>query len=344
MNNEKGEKRRGFYECELCDYITYDKTKYSKHLDTIKHKTRKTNNINNEKGEKREKGEEKKNNSFQNDNNCKITEQYSNYFFCICGKKYKHKSNLCTHKKKCQFINTTTAHQSTPTFTITTANNDTDNMLEAKNTIIQLMKEKSEVQTMLIESLKKQVVLTPLISGNNNTINTNTKNKLNINVFLNEKCKDAMSMNEFIESIDISLQDLLLTKDKGFASGISNIIIKGISKLSPYQRPIHCTDVKRETLYIKNDKWEKDDNNDCIKEAIKSVSAKQFKNIKKYKEAKPNYMVNDSDRDEYLNIVKNTTDNLDGNNDKIIKEICNNVYVKDVSSICDIHIDVLENE
>jgi hypothetical protein len=138
-----------------------------------------------------------------------------------------------------------------------------------------------------------------------------------------------MSMNQFIESIDISLQDLIKTKEEGFASGISNIFLKGISKLSPYQRPIHCTDVKRETLYIKNDKWEKDANKEQLKEAIKNVSAKQFKNIKKYKEANPNCMENDKQREEYLNIIKNTTETYDGNSDKIIKNICNAVYVKD---------------
>lgn len=342
MDNKNGEKKREgnriVYVCELCDFVTHDKTKHHKHLETIKHKRReegekkgdslkKMSNKGDDFGETDKKGEnEREEKSNELDENAKKKEEKGEqieYFFCVCGKKYKHKPNLYAHKKKC--IDICGKNQNADKMG---KENYEKSMLETmKECFLQLLKDNKEFNNTIIESLKShsssQISQSTLISGNNNN------NKFNINLFLNEKCKDAMSMNEFIETIDVTLQDLLVTKDKGFASGISNIFLKGINKLSPYKRPIHCTDVKRETLYIKNEKWEKDANKESIKEAIKTVSAKQFKCIKKYKDAKPNYMVNENERDEYLNIVKNATDKLDGNNEKIIKDICNTVYVKD---------------
>ena len=119
-----------------------------------------------------------------------------------------------------------------------------------------------------------------LALSNNNTINT--KNKFNINVFLNEKCKDAISIDQFIEGIEISLKNLLTTKDKGQSEGISNIIIENMNRLSLYERPLHCTDKKRETLYIKNSEWEKDDTGEQINKAIKKIETKQKFSRKKY--------------------------------------------------------------
>ena len=93
-------------------------------------------------------------------------------------------------------------------------------------------------------------------------------------MFLNEKCKDAMTMDKFIEGIEISMKNLLTTKDKGLAEGISNIFVENMNKLSLHERPLHCTDTKRETLYIKNDKWEKDKDNKQVKENMRAMSLK----------------------------------------------------------------------
>jgi hypothetical protein len=305
MLTQKTEKNRTIYECLKCDFISYDKKDYARHLKTIKHKQVGILTV------------------ILTDTD-KKTEKTA-YHICECGKEYKHKQSLYTHKKKCNYMDNVSVSNELQAQT----KNELTETLKNNELMVKLF---HDMKDMFIESQKQITSLIPLMgtntTNNNNTTN-NTTNNLNINIFLNEKCKDAMSMNQFIESIDISLQDLIKTKEEGFASGISNIFLKGISKLSPYQRPIHCTDVKRETLYIKNDKWEKDANKEQLKEAIKNVSAKQFKNIKKYKEANPNCMENDKQREEYLNIIKNTTETYDGNSDKIIKNICNAVYVKD---------------
>ena len=124
------------------------------------------------------------------------------------------------------------------------------------------------------QELRNQV--TELIPKVGNTIN---KPRFNINIFLNEQCKDALTMNEFIDKIKVTLDDLLITKNKGLTEGVSNIFIENMNKLSVHERPMHCTDVKRETVYIKcedeinkngNSKWEKDKENRKLKESIKS--------------------------------------------------------------------------
>jgi hypothetical protein len=283
------------YACELCDYYTCDHRDYVKHNKTKKHQSQ----INGYK-------------------NLKKSDEY----ICACGKQYKHRQNLYAHKKKCQYLINAISNTEN-------INNENKNNSTLENCVMLLINENKDFKNLLIESLKNQGASTS-ITGNNNTINnTKNNNNFNINFFLNEQCKDAMSMNEFIESIEISMQDLLKTKDEGFASGISNIFIKGMSKLSPYQRPLHCTDVKRETLYVKNEKWEKDVTKENINNAIKSVSAKQFKHINNYKDANPDYMQNDKKREEYFNILKNTTEPIENNSNKIIKNICPTIYVKE---------------
>lgn len=310
ISDRKTSKTSNIFVCDLCDFVADRNSKYVAHINTKKHKYN-TNTTNTTiyavtDGKKFQKTE----------------------YICECGKSYNYNASLFNHKKKCQtFIQKKNEKNIEQNNEIVSTN---DNLIQT------LMQDNKDFKNMLMDLIPKignnntitnTNTMNNINNANNNVNSNNVKNKFNINVFLNEQCKDAMSMNEFIESIEISMQDLLLTKEQGFASGISNIFLKGISKLSPHQRPIHCTDIKRETLYIKNEKWEKDSNQEQIKDAIKSVSAKQFKNIKKYKEAKPNCMTNEKERDEYLNIIKNTTEKIDGNDTKIIKDICNNVYI-----------------
>ena len=162
-----------------------------------------------------------------------------------------------------------------------------------------------------------------------NTTN-NVKQKFNINLFLNEKCKDALSIEQFIEKIEISMKNLLTTLDKGSVEGISDIIIDNMNKLSLYERPMHCTDLKRETLYIKNqEEWERDNNNLLINDAIKRVENKQLKNLQLWLDEHPNWEKNNHEQEEYMKLIKNCTNTLhdNGNNERIYKKLCNEFYV-----------------
>lgn len=193
-----------------------------------------------------------------------------NSFQCECGKIYKYKQGLSVHKKKCT--------------------GKTELMLEATNLQELVIKLLTDNQEMKKENQQLIHTITDLIpqmgNNNNNTINNNQK--FNINIFLNEKCKDALTIDEFVEKIEISMKNLLTTKDKGLGEGLSNIVIENMNKLSLYERPIHCTDKKRETIYIKNNEWEKDETKDKINKFLKKVEHKQVKNIEQWPFC-PNY-------------------------------------------------------
>ena len=186
---------------------------------------------------------------------------------------------------------------------------------------------KIKLQIKFERELRNQIseMIPKLGSYNNNKINN--KNKFNINVFLNEKCKDALSMDEFISKIEISMKNLLTTKEKGQTQGISNIIIENMNKLSLYERPMHCTDKKRETLYVKNNEWEKDDNKEYINKALKKVESKQLKNLNVWLDEHPNYMNNSKQQEEFAQIIRECGKSIDDSREKVIKKLCDNVYL-----------------
>ena len=229
-------------------------------------------------------------------------------YLCECGREYKYRQGLYNHRKTCKG--------------------------EKKETTIieneQHVDYKSMFLEMINENKELRKTITELIPKVGNTINSNNKQKFNINVFLNEKCKDALSIDEFINKIEISMKNLLTTKEKGQVHGISNIIIENMNKLSLYERPMHCTDKKRETLYVKNDTWEKDDNKQHINKALKDVERKQMQNINVWLEEHPNYMNNSKEQEEFANLISECGKSIDDGREKIIKKICDNVYIEKV--------------
>ena len=235
----------------------------------------------------------------------------SNIFSCKCGKEYKHNSSLCNHKKKCDYK--------------ASENNDT---MDYKTMFIKMMGENEKLQNLLIEQQKQMSELIPQIGNNNNNITNKVKNKFNINLFLNEKCKDALSIDQFIDKIEISMKNLLTTKDKGLGQGLSNIIIDNMNKLSLYERPVHCTDKKRETLYVKNHEWEKDENKGQINNLLKRVEEKQMKNIEKWTKKHPNYLTDDNLQKEYMDLVKSCTTPIEECREKTIKNVCEDLYIE----------------
>ena len=211
--------------------------------------------------------------------------------------------------------------------------------IDYKGMFIEMVNQNKELQKMLIkqnEEHNKQIMeLVPKLSNINginvtNNITNIKDNKFDINIFLNEKCKDALSIDQFIDKIEISLSNLLLTKDKGLIEGITNIFIENMNQLSLYERPLHCTDTKRETLYIKQDEWKKDVNNDIVKDAIKQIAIIQAKNINNnWIKAYPDYMSHSKQKDDYIQLVKQTMDDINSNQkkEKIVKKICKGAYI-----------------
>jgi ATP-dependent Clp protease adapter protein ClpS len=225
-----------------------------------------------------------------------------------CTIKFKHQSSYCRHKKKCQET-TVILHKDEPT---------------DKELIVMLLKQ----NTQLIE---QNAELTK--NGIHNTIshNTNSLNKtFNLQFFLNETCKDAMNIMEFVDSIKLQLTDLEKVGDIGYVEGISNIITTNLKALDVTQRPIHCTDKKRETLYIKDeDKWEKEnEEKKKLRKAIKKVATKNIRLLQKFKELHPDCGKSASKfSDQYNKIIIESMDTDIENENKIIKNISKNVTI-----------------
>ena len=224
-------------------------------------------------------------------------------YICECGKEFKWNSGLYRHKKTCNY-------KPAPT--------------QDNNLILKLIEQQGEMMKMMASNMGNN-------NNNNNSHNTtNNTNQFNINVFLNEDCKNAINMSDFINSIEVSLEQLDLTKTKGLEKGITKVIMDNMNKLSVHERPLHCTDVKRETLYIKdNDKWEKDNDKEKIKQVIKKTQNKNYPALQKWTKANPDYMGDDSKQIYYAKAMSKVGKPIEEVDDKIIKNLCKENYVKE---------------
>ena len=281
--------------CEICQYNTDRTDLLQKHFLTRKHYS---NYLATKKVEK------------------KLVDNIKKYACNKCSKQYVSTSGLWRHKKKCNF------HELVIT-------DNLNNQLILKELIMEVVKQQQEVVKQQQEQIKELTntikELIPKV-GNNNTINQ----KFNIQVFLNEKCKDAINMSDFIKSIEVSFQQLDYIKQNGIVNGLSNVIIEHMNKLGLHQRPIHCTDLKREALYIKEDDiWMKDVNKEKIKKAIKGASTKQFCALSKWTKENPDFIKNDSKQDYYTHTLVAIANNKESNEDKIIKKLCLSSFVKE---------------
>ena len=317
-------KNAKIYECNLCDFRCSKKSNFFNHLNTRKHKTA-------------------RNDSF----GTAVFQKNATPYMCSCGKKYVHQSNLYRHQHKCKKNEENEEKNEEKNEEIDISNTQITGNI-TNNLILKLVQENTEIKSMLfkqfetIQDQQKQVQtenkelrnqINELIPRVGNTVNTTiNKQKFNINIFLNEQCKDALTINEFIDKIKVTLDDLMITKNKGLCEGVSNIFIENMNKLSVYERPIHCTDAKRETVYINSEGgpntphgWSKDEENKNLKMAINKVSHVQRQNMDKWIEEHPNWENNSDEQEEYLRLVKSCTD--DFKEDKVIKKLCNNIYL-----------------
>ena len=275
--------------CENCNYSTFKKSDYEKHLRTQKHKNRVLEISGNEKV-------------------AKVAEK----LICPkCERVFKSNSGLWKHNQIC----------------LQTAK-DTETSA-SQNAILEVVKKQQDQISQLTDAIKD---IAPKLGNNNttNSNNTNNTNQFNINVFLNEDCKNAINMSDFIKSIEVSLEQLDLTKTKGLEKGITQVIMDNMNKLSVHERPLHCTDTKRETLYIKeDDKWEKDKDKTKIKEVIKKASNKNYTALKKWQDANPDYLDDDAKAIYYAKAMSAAGKPIDGVDEKIIKNVCKQTYVKE---------------
>ena len=234
-----------------------------------------------------------------------------------CGKEYKDNSGLWRHKKVCEFEEIIYEDEEQN-------NNDPSD----KELMLALIKDNSELKNMIMEVIKNGT------HNTTNTTHTNSHNKaFNLNFFLNETCKDAMNIMDFVDSIKLQLSDLENVGELGYVEGISNIIVKNLKELDVTQRPVHCTDKKRETMYIKDDdKWEKDEERLKLHKVVRRVTCKNQNLIQKFKEEYPEYNKYHSKvSDKYNKIIVESMggpgDNDFEKEEKIIKNISKQVFI-----------------
>ena len=214
----------------------------------------------------------------------------ANKHICICGKQYAHMSSLCNHKRSCKkpVVN----H-------VKTIVNTLNNVDELKNFLIE---QNNEFKDLLVEQNKQIIELSSKPTTTNNT----TNNNFNLQFFLNETCKDALNITDFINQLDVGTKDLEETGRIGYAAGISRIFINGLKKLNINQRPVHCSDAKRETIYIKNGgQWEKDNyENVKLTNAIRDVAHKNIEQIQVWTEEHPEYTdLKSKFNDRYMKLI-----------------------------------------
>ena len=311
------QKNANIFRCETCDFVTGNKFNYLKHLDTRKHKILTKTDTN-------------------------LAKDATPNFVCLCGKSYKHRQSLYAHKKVCLkmdvAIGETALEHSNVNENVNSIINNNNNVNnennDFKDLVCKMMTENNEIKAMLIkenQELRSQIKeLIPKVGNNNTITNNNINNKFNIQIFLNEQCKDAINIKDFIESIKISLQQLEQIQNKGLVDGLATAILENIGRLSLYERPIHCTDIKRETLYIKHDDiWEKDETKQNIKKAIKELSHKPYSTLKEWLDNNPNYMDDENKQNYFIQTTRSLGQKCESIDTKVIKKICINTYIKD---------------
>ena len=299
MSTDKTKKNDIIYSCNFCDFNTCKKTDFTRHNSTQKHKVNTSATSSHDKNENTKK-----------------------YLCEFCEKSYNDRTGLWKHKKTCK------AEDIADNAAVKETTTDKDQlilMLVKQNA--ELIKETTDFKSMMMKVLENG-------THNNNSHNTNSHNKaFNLQLFLNETCKDAMNINDFVESIKLQVSDLENVGEVGFVEGISTIIVKNLNALDITKRPIHCTDKKRETIYIKDENvWEKDESQCKMRRMIKKVVSKNQRLIPKFKEQNPEYNKSSSKvSDKYNKLIIESMggsgDNDAEKEDKIVRNIVKNVVV-----------------
>ena len=304
-----------YAECLKCYFKCFKKSDWTRHILTRKH----TND-----------DDDDANDDALSVQKTPFTPKKSKQYQCECGKKYSYRQGLNIHKKKCSFTQDNTSIENNllekeNNSTIEIKNNDSFN---EKEIILSLLNQNNMLQNQILDMCKERTNT----CINNGNINYNKT--FNLNIFLNEQCKDAMNIMEFVESLKLQISDLESVGKLGFVEGISNIIVRNLKALDVHKRPLHCSDTKRETIYIKDeDKWEKENQDKKkLKKAIKHIAHKNSKMITEFKAKYPDCIYSASKKsDQYNKLIIEAMGGLgnedEDNENKIIKKIAKEVVI-----------------
>ena len=292
------QKNDDFFTCEKCHFISSKKCDYERHLLTRKHK-----------------------------NDDKKAQKSAEKNVCSCGKNFKYRQGLFVHRKTCMDY----------------INNDSNNGVVSENKMEEKVDSKTdkELKELVKDLIKQNGELVKTIHdivpkiGNTNIGNTNITNNMNnsfnLNIFLNEQCKDALNISDFIDSLKITLEDLIFSKTNGISRGITDVMIKGLRELDIHKRPIHCTDIKRDIMYIKDeDKWCKDENHEMMKNTIVKIADKERTALQQWAIENPDWMETERKQLEYLTMMRSICEpieNYDNYERKILKNLGKEIHL-----------------
>lgn len=325
MDDKKVPKSTEKFRCQYCDYTTSRFSHLERHAKTIKHQGLQMDDVWMTKKYQKVPSTLALNmvtNLENHDEKCQ--KSTAPYYVCNCGKKYKYRQGLWKHQKMCQV-------------------KESENVkIEPDDIINVLMQQNNEFKQLLVEQNNKIIELAKeknnmIVTQTNNT----TTNNFNLQLFLNVECKDAININEFIDSIEVDFDDLEETGQIGYVDGVSKIFIRELNDLDVHNRPIHCSDIKRQILHIKNNNvWEKEnDNRDNLKKVIGMITTKNIKKIIEWQKENPEYnnplsKVNDKYQRILGNIMNGlTAEESQKNYDKIISKIAKEVTIDKKSMI-----------
>jgi hypothetical protein len=291
------------FRCECCDYNTSKKNNLTKHFASQKHIIIKR--------------------YFDYQNEVATAKSQ-----CVCGKSYKHRQSLHTHRKTCAMVLKKDTAE---------AESKQSELSLSGDIFIELIRQNKELQNVLMEQNSKMLEMSkPQV-----VINNTTNNQFNLQVFLNEQCKDALNIMDFVNSLQLQVQDFEATGRLGFVEGISRIIVNGLKQIDVHKRPIHCTDIKRETLYIKDqDLWEKaNPDKNKLKRAVNMVARKNLSQLPKWQEENPQCVdINTKENESYLQLslaaLGGRTPEEDAKYmDKIVRNVLREVIIDKGSTI-----------
>jgi hypothetical protein len=316
MATEKKLQKTPKFICEKCDYTSSKQSEYDRHIVTNKHK--------------RLHGLPKKTPTTQ-----------TKTFNCICGKKYNHHTSLAKHKRTCIILHPSNANSYDVNVNCEEHKHDisiNQNIVITPEMFMKFLNDRDEMLK-IIKSLSENKngnnVITHTINDNSTNINNNNNNNnntFNMNFFLNEQCKDAMNMKDFVNSIQLNMTDMENVGRLGYVEGMSNILIDNLQKTDVYKRPVHCSDVKRETLYVKDDnKWEREgpDHSKMVN-AVLAVEQKNVILVNEWAKAHPSCMNSHTRENEtYFKLSKAVTDgDKEGNIAKVIRRVAKKVVIE----------------
>ena len=307
---------KGFY-CELCDFGCFKKSEWDRHIATKKHI---------------DSDDEMQNSSKKNKR------------MCECGKEYAHRQGLYTHKKLCKFLKNGKSENVVvdnkpeivipePVIAQDPSNNDVIQQLIKENSdfkgmIMELMKSNTDFQKQILDVCQKMQPSNTI--NNNNTLNDNSNKTFNLQVFLNEKCKNAMNLDDFANSIELKLSDLIRIGEEGYIPGMSKVFIERLVNTEICKRPIHCSDEKREAIQVKMaDKWERESiNSENLMNAVRIVEKKQFNMINTFRDTYPECMNSESHHNDMLiKLFQNLSNSREPEFIKVIKKVAKSVVI-----------------